>query len=119
MVLLLKSLFGGGGALLFIIISMKYVKNSFLAKSRADNLRTDKNIFTLSLVLQFHTGDLTVSFCDFFCGVHLPLEYDYMCSGTDFTQENKRISLGGKLGLLFASAPHCRSGNKFLKTFSL
>ena len=35
-----------------------------------------------------------------FFGVHLTLEYDYMCSETDFTQENKRIGLGGKVGLL-------------------
>ena len=32
--------------------------------------------------------------------VHLTLEYDYMCSETDFTQENKRIGLGGKVVLL-------------------
>ena len=56
--LLLKSLIGGGGgALLFIIISVKYGKNSFLAKSRADNIRTDMNSFTFSLVIHFLTGE--------------------------------------------------------------
>ena len=43
---------------------------------------------------------IMVSFFVIFFGVHLTLEYDYMCSETDFTQENKRIGLGGKVGLL-------------------
>ena len=38
-------------------------------------------------------------FCDFFC-VHFTLEYGYMCSEKDSAQENKRIGLGGKVGLL-------------------
>ena len=49
---------------------------------------------------------LMVSFLWFFFGVHLTLEYDYMCSETDSTQESTRIGLGGKVYPII-SAPHC------------
>ena len=46
------------------------------------------------------TPALQSAFPYLFFGGRLALEYDYMCSETDFTQENKRISLAGKCGLL-------------------
>ena len=44
--------------------------------------------------------------CDFF-GVRLTLEYDYMCSETDFTQANKRIEPCGKFGLSLVLLTAC------------
>ena len=44
--------------------------------------------------------------------VHLTLEYDYMCSETDFTQESKRIGLGGKVGLSKCSSLLAAAGSQ-------
>ena len=42
-----------------------------------------------------------------FFGVRLTLEYDYMCSETDFTQANKRIEPCGKFGLSLVLLSAC------------